>query len=140
MKKSNDKLYWYGVQGQLLAESDASGAVVEESDYYPFGGERVVVLPGIWTTGQGKICGVGPTTGGDDDAETTPCSVQGEGGNGGDAPGQTDERTAQAVWATANAGRAVEESGDGSGSVGGTSFRPTASRRAANNNAICPLR
>ncbi|MBI4480443.1 MAG: hypothetical protein HY651_10515 [Acidobacteria bacterium] len=86
VSKSNGKLYWYGVNGQVLAESDASGTiiseyiyfngmriarrdvssgnvyyflgdrlgnarvvtnstggVVEESDFYPFGGERPIV-------------------------------------------------------------------------------------------------
>ena len=84
MKKSNGKLYWYGVQGEVLAESDlsgtilyeyvyfngkriarrtpagtvhyfladrlgsarvmtnATGGVVEKSDFYPYGGERVI--------------------------------------------------------------------------------------------------
>jgi RHS repeat-associated protein len=85
VKKSNGKLYWYGLSADALVETDASGSnpteyiffggkriarrdpggavyyffadhlgsarivtnatgtIVEESDYYPFGGERVVV-------------------------------------------------------------------------------------------------
>ena len=85
VKKSNGKLYWYGLKGEVLAESDlsgnitmeyiyfsgqriarrdpgsgnvyyflgdrlgsarvvtnATGGVVEESDFYPYGGERVI--------------------------------------------------------------------------------------------------
>ncbi|MGH8459695.1 MAG: RHS repeat-associated core domain-containing protein, partial [Nevskiales bacterium] len=84
VRKSNGKLYWYGLSGQVLAESDlsgnityeyiyfggtriarrtpsgtlhyylsdrlgsarvvttATGGIVEESDFYPFGQERVI--------------------------------------------------------------------------------------------------
>jgi len=86
VKKSNGKLYWYGLAGEVLQETtltntllddyiffngkrtarrrksdgavfyffsdhlgsarvvtNASGGIVEESDYYPYGGERVIV-------------------------------------------------------------------------------------------------
>ena len=39
VKKSNGKLYWYGVQGEVLAESDLSGTILYE--YIYFGGKRI---------------------------------------------------------------------------------------------------
>ena len=39
VKKSNGKLYWYGINGQVLAESDASGNITSEFIY--FGGTRI---------------------------------------------------------------------------------------------------
>lgn len=41
--KAGNKLYWYGSGGQILAETDASGNVLNE--YVYFGGRRVAVLP-----------------------------------------------------------------------------------------------
>ena len=39
VSKSNGKLYWYGINGQVLAESDASGNVT--SEFIFFGGMRI---------------------------------------------------------------------------------------------------
>ncbi len=39
VQKSNGKLYWYGANGDVLAESDASGNITDE--YVFFGGKRV---------------------------------------------------------------------------------------------------
>ena len=39
VKKSNGKLYWYGLGGEVLAESNLSGTVTAE--YIYFGGMRI---------------------------------------------------------------------------------------------------
>ena len=39
MKKSNGKLYWYGINGQVLEETDLSGNLI--TDYVYFGGMRI---------------------------------------------------------------------------------------------------
>ncbi|MBI3896342.1 MAG: hypothetical protein HY313_10485, partial [Acidobacteria bacterium] len=36
---SNEKLYWYGLGGQVLAESDLSGTII--SEYIYFSGQRI---------------------------------------------------------------------------------------------------
>lgn len=41
--KSNGKLYWYGAGSEVLAETNASGATLNE--YVYFGGKRVALLP-----------------------------------------------------------------------------------------------
>jgi RHS repeat-associated protein len=43
VSKSNGKLYWYGSGGEILAETDASGNILNE--YVFFGGRRVAMLP-----------------------------------------------------------------------------------------------
>lgn len=43
VSKSNGKLYWYGSGGEILAETNASGATLNE--YIFFGGKRVAMLP-----------------------------------------------------------------------------------------------
>lgn len=43
VSKSNGKLYWYGADGEILAETDASGNPTNE--YVFFGGQRIAVLP-----------------------------------------------------------------------------------------------
>lgn len=43
VQKSNGKLYWYGSDGEILAETNASGTVTAE--YIFFGGKRVAMLP-----------------------------------------------------------------------------------------------
>lgn len=39
VKKSNGKLYWYGINGQVLEETDLSGTLI--TDYVYFGGTRI---------------------------------------------------------------------------------------------------
>ena len=39
VKKSNGKLYWYGVNGEVLAEGDLSGTII--SAYIHFNGKRI---------------------------------------------------------------------------------------------------
>ncbi|MGB7280937.1 MAG: RHS repeat-associated core domain-containing protein [Candidatus Acidiferrum sp.] len=43
VSKSNGKLYWYGSGGEILAETTATGATLNE--YIFFGGKRVAILP-----------------------------------------------------------------------------------------------
>jgi RHS repeat-associated protein len=46
--KVGSKLYWYGVDGEILAETDASGKTLQ--DYVYFGKERVALVPASGTT------------------------------------------------------------------------------------------
>jgi RHS repeat-associated protein len=43
VSKSSGKLYWYSPEGDILAETDASGST--QNEYVFFGGDRVAVLP-----------------------------------------------------------------------------------------------
>lgn len=43
VSKSNGKLYWYGSGGEILAETDASGNILNE--YIFFGGQRIATMP-----------------------------------------------------------------------------------------------
>jgi RHS repeat-associated protein len=68
--KSNGKLYWYGSGGEILAETNATGATTAE--YVFFGGKRVAMLPAgataqyyvedflgssrVMTTNNGTLC------------------------------------------------------------------------------------